>query len=110
MRKDLGKVKVLAKFLTEKNRQIIGGKVTEGEIKKGALIEVFRPARDAGGGRTEEKIGQGKMINLQRNKKNAVLISKGEECGILFESIYPPDVIIEEGDILLFYTEEKKKG
>jgi translation initiation factor IF-2 len=50
------------------------------------------------------------MINLQRNKKNAALISKGEECGILFESIYPPDVIIEEGDILLFYTEEKKKG
>jgi translation initiation factor IF-2 len=105
VRKDLGKVKVLAKFLTEKNRQIIGGRVTEGEIKKGALIEVFRPARDAGG-RTEEKIGQGKMINLQRNKKNAALISKGEECGILFEG----DVIIEEGDILLFYTEEKKKG
>ncbi|MCX6759202.1 MAG: translation initiation factor IF-2 [Candidatus Nealsonbacteria bacterium] len=106
LRTDFGKVKVLAKFLTEKNRQIIGGRVTEGEIKKGALIEVFRPARDAGGGRTEEKIGQGKMINLQRNKKNAVLISKGEECGILFEG----DVIIEEGDILLFYTEEKKKG
>ena len=110
VRKDLGKVKVLAKFLTEKNRQIIGGRVTEGEIKKGALIEVFRPGRGAGGERTEEKIGQGKMINLQRNKKNADLISKGEECGILFESIYPPDVIIEEGDILLFYTEEKKKG
>jgi len=110
VRKDLGKVKVLAKFLTEKNRQIIGGRVTEGEIKKGALIEVFRPGRGAGGGGTEEKIGQGKMINLQRNKKNAALISKGEECGILFESIYPPDVIIEEGDILLFYTEEKRKG
>ncbi|MDP2966982.1 MAG: translation initiation factor IF-2 [bacterium] len=110
VRKDLGKVKVLAKFLTEKNRQIIGGRVTEGEIKKGALIEVFRPGRGTGGGGTEEKIGQGKMINLQRNKKNAALISKGEECGILFESIYPPDVIIEEGDILLFYTEEKKKG
>jgi translation initiation factor IF-2 len=106
VRKDLGKVKVLAKFLTEKNRQIIGGRVTEGEIKKGALIEVFRPGRGASGGGTEEKIGQGKMINLQRNKKNAALISKGEECGILFEG----DVIIEEGDILLFYTEEKKKG
>jgi len=105
VRRDLGKVKVLAKFLTEKNRQIIGGRVTEGEIKKGALIEVFRPSRDAGEG-TEEKIGQGKMINLQRNKKNAALISKGEECGILFEG----DAIIEEGDILLFYTEEKKKG
>ena len=109
VRMDLGKVRVLVKFLTEKNRQIIGGRVTEGEIKKGALIEVFRPpARGAGG--AEEKIGRGKVINLQKNKKDAVLISKGEECGILFESIYPPGIIIEEGDILLFYTEQKKKG
>ena len=105
VRTDLGKVKVLAKFLTEKNRQIIGGRVTEGEIKKGALIEVFRPPGHGAGG-TEEKIGQGKMINLQRNKKDAALISKGEECGILFEG----NVTIEEGDILLFYTEEKRKG
>ena len=102
IRTDLGKVKVLAKFLAEKNRQIIGGRVIEGEVKKGALIEVFRGE----GGRSEEKIGQGKMINLQRNKKDAALISKGEECGILFEG----NVIIEEGDILLFYREEKRKG
>ena len=27
---ELGKVKVLAKFLTEKNRQIVGGRVIEG--------------------------------------------------------------------------------
>ena len=97
VKKDLGKMRVLAKFLTEKNRQIIGGKAIEGEIRKGALIEVFRE---------EEKIGQGKMINLQRNKKDAALISKGEECGILFEG----SVAIEKGDILSFYTEERVKG
>ena len=96
-RTDLGKMKVLVKFLTEKNRQIIGGRAIEGEIRKGALIEVFR---------NEEKIGQGKMINLQRNKKDVALILKGEEGGILFEG----NVTIEEGDILLFYTEEKRKG
>ena len=97
VRTDLGKAKVLAKFLTDKNRQIIGCRVTEGETRKGASIEVFR---------NEEKIGQGKMINLQRNKKDAALIQKGEECGILFEG----EVKIEEGDILLFYTEERIKG
>ncbi|HXK31886.1 MAG TPA: translation initiation factor IF-2 [Candidatus Paceibacterota bacterium] len=97
VRTDLGKAKVLAKFLTDKNRQIIGCRVTEGETKKGVSIEVFR---------NEEKIGQGKMINLQRNKKDAALIQKGEECGILFEG----EVKIEEGDILLFYTEERIKG
>jgi len=103
LRHDLGKVKVLVKFLAEKNRQIVGGRIIEGEVKKGSLIEVFRPAR-AGG--NEEKIGQGRMINLQRNKKDIDLLGKGEECGILFEG----EVKIEEGDILQIYTEERIKG
>jgi len=34
------------------------------------------------------------------------LISRGEECGILFEG----DVKIEEGDILIFYKEERRKN
>ena len=97
IRKDIGKLKVLAKFLTEKNRQIIGGKVIEGEVRKGALIEVLRD---------DQKIGQGRMINLQRNKKPANLIPKQEECGILFEG----NVNIEEQDILLFYLIEKVKS
>ncbi len=97
IRTELGKLKVLAKFLTEKNRQIIGGRVAEGVVKKGALVEVFRG---------EEKIGQGKMVGLQRNKKEANEIQKGEECGVLFEG----NAVVEEGDILLFYTEEKIKG
>ena len=101
VREDLGRLRVLVKFLAEKNRQIIGGKVVEGEAKKGSLIEVLR-----GEGSFEEKIGQGKMVNLQRNKKDAKLISKGEECGILFEG----DVSIEKGDTLLFYERTYKKN
>ena len=97
VRTDLGRIKVLAKFLDDKNRQIIGGRVVEGEVKKGAQIEVFR---------NEEKMGKGRMISLQRNKKDAEQIVKGEECGILFEG----GVKIEEGDTLLIYTEEKIKG
>lgn len=97
VRQDMGKVKILAIFLVEKNRQIIGGKVIEGEIKKGVQIEVFR----------EEKLmGKGKLISLQKNKKDAERISKGEECGILFEG----DVKIETGDIFVIYIEEKKRG
>lgn len=96
VRINLGKVKTLVIFLAEKNRQIIGGKVIEGEVKKGALIEVFRK---------EEKIGQGKIVNLQRNKKDIDLVSKGEECGLLYEG----ETKIAEGDILSIYTEERKK-
>ncbi len=97
IRTDLGKMKVLAKFLDNKNRQIIGGRVTEGEIKKGSKIEVLRD---------DEIIGAGRMISLQRNKKESDLVSKGDECGILFEG----NVKIEEGDVLSFYKEEKRKS
>lgn len=96
VRVDLGKVKVLVIFRTEKARQIIGGRVFEGEVKKGALLEVFRK---------EEFLGKGKLITLQKNKKDSERVIKGEECGILYQG----DVKIEEGDILVFYQEERKK-
>lgn len=97
VREDLGKLKVLAIFLTEKNRQIVGGKVIEGEIEKGVQAEVFRG---------EEFLGRGKVINLQRDKKDIEQIGKGEECGILCEG----DVRIEEGDMLAVFKESRRKG
>lgn len=96
-RLNFGKIKVLATFTSEKNRQVVGGRAIEGEIKRGTLIEVFR---------NEEKVGQGKLVNLQRNKKDIELITKGDECGILFEG----DAKIETGDILLSYSIERRKG
>ncbi|MBZ9578298.1 translation initiation factor IF-2 [Patescibacteria group bacterium] len=97
IRTDLGKVKTLIIFRTERNRQIIGGRVTTGEVKKGVLIEIFRG---------EEKIGQGKLINLQINKKDVEKAGMGDECGILYEG----NIKIEEGDILVIYTQERRKG
>ncbi len=97
VRVDLGKLKVLAIFRTEKNRQIVGGKVTEGEIKKGSSIEVFRNG---------ELLGRGRLISLQKNKKDVELATKGEECGVLYEG----DVGVAEGDTLAIYFEERKKG
>ncbi len=96
IRVDLGKIKILINFLVEKQRQIVGGKIIEGEAKKGALVEVFR---------NETKIGKGKIVNLQKDKKNIDSIKKGEECGLLFEG----DIKIEEKDILAIYVEEKRK-
>jgi len=88
---DLGKIKTLVIFRTEKNRQIIGGKVIEGVVKRRASLEVYRG---------EEKVGAGKIINLQRDKKEIGELPKGAECGILYEG----NVKIEEGDILVIYT------
>lgn len=95
-RVDLGKIKALIVFLTEKNRQIIGGKVIEGEIRKRSFIEIQRD---------KEIIGKGKLINLQRDKKDIEIAKKGEEVGILYEG----EIKIEAGDILIIYTEERKK-
>ncbi|PIP23450.1 MAG: translation initiation factor IF-2 [Candidatus Nealsonbacteria bacterium CG23_combo_of_CG06-09_8_20_14_all_38_19] len=96
VRVELGKVKILAVFMTEKNRQIVGGRVIEGEVKEGASIEVIR---------NDEVIGKGKLVSLQRNKKEADRVIKGDECGMLYEG----DVKVNPGDILLTYIEERRK-
>lgn len=97
IRIDLGKIKILAVFFKEKKRQIIGGKVTEGEVEKAGQIEVFRNG---------EPVGKGRMINLQKDKKDVGKCQKGDECGLLFEG----DAAVEEGDVLNVYKEEKQIG
>ncbi|NQV00809.1 MAG: translation initiation factor IF-2 [Parcubacteria group bacterium] len=92
----LGRLKVLALFRTEKDRQIVGGKVADGQIKQGTLIDIIRG---------DKKIGQGKLIQLQRDKKEIDEVSKGQECGILFKGTE----IIEKGDILEIYEEKREK-
>jgi len=96
VRTDLAKLKTLLIFWTEGSRQIVGAKVLEGEVKKGTKIEVIRGA---------EKVGQGKLINLQINKKDVEKAIRGQECGILYEG----DAKIQEGDILVIFTKEKRK-
>jgi len=50
-------------------------------------------------------IGKGKLVSLQRNKKEADRVIKGDECGMLYEG----DVKVNPGDILLTYIEERRK-
>ena len=95
-REDMGKLKVLLVFLSDKNRQIVGGKIIEGAIEKGGKIEVLRD---------DDKVGKGKMINLQKNKKDIGKASKGDEVGILYEG----NVKIEQDDELIIYTEKMVK-
>ena len=90
---DIGTLSVLAVFLTEKNRQIIGGKVTDGEIRKKSQMKIFR---------NEAELGTGKIINLQKDKKDTEVARKGEECGILYEGL----VKIQQGDALKFSIQE----
>jgi translation initiation factor IF-2 len=92
----VGRLKVLALFHAEKNRQIVGGKVSQGKVGKGSSVEIFR---------NEQNIGKGRLIQLQRNKKEADEIAKDQECGVLLDS----PIRIEKGDSLEFYKEERIK-
>lgn len=96
VRNDLGQVKILAVFKSDKSRQIIGGKVIDGIIKRGAFADIVR---------NEEKIGNGKIVGLQQDKKETPEVGKRSECGMLFESA----VKVDEGDILKAYVEERKR-
>ena len=95
-KEDLGKLKVVAIFRREKTRMIVGGKVLEGKIVNKTSIDIIR---------NEEKIGTGRIVQLQHNKQDAAEVEKGREAGILFEG----EAIIEEGDVLQCYRIERKK-
>lgn len=97
VREDVGKLKTIVVFWAEKNRQIVGGKITDGQLKRGLKLEVIRD---------NVKIGTGKIVNLQRDKKDIDELSKGSEAGILFEG----NIKIEKGDILQAFTETRQKS
>ncbi len=96
VRTDLGKLAVLAIFRTGKRDMIVGGRVAEGKMAKGALIEVKRG---------EVIAGKGKIANLQQNKIDTPEVKQGNECGITFEG----NIKIKAGDTLVAYTEEEKR-
>jgi translation initiation factor IF-2 len=87
---DLGKMEISVIFRTEKNRQIVGGKVIEGEANRTATIEIMRNG---------EKIGEGKVIDLQANKKSFESVKIGKECAILYQG----SERIKENDELVFF-------
>lgn len=84
-----GELTVLAVFSQKGKKQLIGGKVGYGVIKKNNRVKI---------GRGEEEVGMGKITNLQKGKQEAFEAKEGEECGIMFES----DVVIQVGDRLIY--------
>ncbi|MCF7860245.1 translation initiation factor IF-2 [Patescibacteria group bacterium] len=94
-RVDLGKLKVLAIFRTEKQQQIIGGKVVSGKPENNATVNVWRG---------EDFVTTGLITSLQSAKQEVKFVEEGEECGLKFEG----DPVVLEGDVLEFYREDKQ--
>ena len=95
-RVDLGFLEILEVFRTEKKFQIIGGVVRQGKIESNSLIEVHRD---------KERIGRGKLAQLQSAKQDVKFVEKKDECGLRFEG----DIVVEVGDILKFYKNVEVK-
>ena len=92
---EVGKMKIRAIFRTERGRMIIGGRVIDGEVRRGARTRVMRG---------EETVGQGKILQIKIQDKDVEKVKKGEECCVLFEG----GVRVEENDILELFAQERR--
>jgi translation initiation factor IF-2 len=93
---ELGRIKVLAVFRTDKNAMTVGGRVETGKVFKDSLVRIQRGGLEVG-------IGKISQIKLgQQDLKEAV---EGTECGLRFEG----KVKIEVGDMIDVYKEETKE-
>jgi translation initiation factor IF-2 len=93
-RDQIGKMLVLKTFRSAGGGRIIGGRVRDGRVEKGAHFEILRGS---------EPIGEGKVLNVQRNKGEVDALREDEEGGLLVES----RKAIEERDVLNFFHERE---
>ncbi len=96
LRNDLGRVKILAVFRTEKEKMIIGGNVAEGKIKDGAQFEIKRG---------DDMVGTGQVLELQQNKIKSKEVLRGSEFGTVIKS----NIKVEAGDVLVVFEESVRK-
>ncbi|OGH77176.1 MAG: translation initiation factor IF-2 [Candidatus Magasanikbacteria bacterium RIFCSPLOWO2_12_FULL_47_9b] len=92
---ELGVLKVLAVFRTDKKAMTVGGRVESGKILEGSLARVKRKG---------EYVGQGKIVECQIGKQKMKEVAGGTECGIRFEG----KTKIETNDVIESYSEESK--
>lgn len=85
IRETKGELEILATFSKKGNRQVVGGRVVKGMLRKNARVEVWRGT---------ECLSEGKIVNLQESKKDVQQLSEGKEGGLMIESA----TVIEKGD------------
>ena len=96
IRETLGRLKVLAIFRTEKNYVIMGGRVEDGKVLMGGKVDIYR---------AQEMQGSGEIVEVQSAKQKVNEARGGSECGMKIIT----RAVIEVGDVLEVYREEKKE-
>ena len=82
-----GRAKIIRAFSRTKERQIVGGKVIQGQMLLNGTVKIMR--RDF-------EIGRGKIVNLEKSKVKTSIVEEGLEFGMMVESkieIAPGDVV-----------------
>ncbi len=82
-----GAAKILRAFSKNKDKQVLGGRVEEGEIKSGETVKIWR---------REAQIGEGKIKEVQIQKIKTGAAKTGEEFGMMVEA----KIELVPGDIL----------
>ncbi len=100
----IGKMEVLKVFQQSGKEAILGGKVIEGKVIKNAIVRVWSDAKKEDQKEMELK-GEGRIGQLQVNKKDANEVKAGAECGMKFSG----KTGIEAGDRLDIYQETKRQ-
>ena len=91
--KVIGRAQVLDVFTASKFGKVAGCKCTDGELKRGARVRLFRGA---------DMIYEGDLSSLRHEKEDVKEIRQGYECGVGFKSFND----IQPGDQLVCYVVE----
>ncbi|OGZ06178.1 MAG: hypothetical protein A3C93_05640 [Candidatus Lloydbacteria bacterium RIFCSPHIGHO2_02_FULL_54_17] len=92
----LGELRIIRCFSQQKEKQVIGGRVTTGKVSAGAKFKIMR--RDA-------EVGEGKVVEVQCQKIKTKEAIEGSECGLQVES----KITIAERDVLVPYIVVSKQ-
>ncbi len=90
-----GRAKILKAFSRTKDKQILGGKVTEGKITLNGAVKIMR--RDF-------EIGRGNIVNLEKMKTKVSAVEEGSEFGMMIES----KIEIAQGDTIESFATMQK--
>lgn len=95
---EIGKLTIKGIFRTMKEELIVGGEVTTGKVMPNVLARVKRG---------EEQLAEVEVTNVQRQQQEAKEVFEGEMCGLSLKTT--KKLLLEEGDILEFFTRELVK-
>ncbi|MCA9341685.1 translation initiation factor IF-2 [Candidatus Saccharibacteria bacterium] len=95
---EIGKLKIKGVFRTTKDEIIAGGEVTKGKVTTGVMTRVVRAG---------EKLAEVEVTKVQRQQIEAKEVFEGDLCGLSLKT--EQKLLLEEGDILEFFTREVKK-